>query len=291
MTRLQALLSTLPPITLPAPPTPLQEFTLFPRLPAEMRNKIWKHATQVSRKVKIFELNTVSTHKGWDSRVEGQTWIPGIMQACRESRYEGGKVYKLCYEKPQPSREGGTENDGQPEQASAPLTASGAHLYINFDRDLFVMVPHDPVSDTYEAALAVRPPQRNTISKGGDNHTLHPEDLKNMQHFEHTFQNRTPTDVGFLIVAPIREYTLAFRHHAVKDGDNVDGDLVRCKVHCEFERRLRKILGQRVKVPDFLFHNRWLRGYGQDLDPARSLVINTPCLINDRTRICLENAE
>ncbi|KAG4429606.1 hypothetical protein IFR05_014913 [Cadophora sp. M221] len=325
MTRLQALLSTLPPITLPPRSEPLTEFTLFPKLPRELRNKIWEHTTQVSRKVKVFELDTASTENGWDSRVDGQMWIPGIMHACRESRYEGKRVYKLCYEKPQSSRgelerastgqletrvassssssspssrEGLMENSGSSSEPGSALTASnGPCLYINFNRDVFIISPHNQVSDTFEAAIAPsplgaqRPSDRNTIFNGGDDYTLHSDDLRNMQRIEHTFRHGTMTDIGFLVVAPVREFTLNFRHHSLKDGDNVGGDLLRCIIHSEFEQKLRNLLGVHVKVPGFVFYNRWLRGYGQDLDPACGVVVNTPCPADNGARICLEDID
>ncbi|KAH7311054.1 hypothetical protein BKA65DRAFT_558877 [Rhexocercosporidium sp. MPI-PUGE-AT-0058] len=283
MTRLQALLSTLPPITLSTRPTPLKEFSLFPKLPAELRNKVWKHATQVYRKVKIFELNTISTEKGWDSRVEGQIWIPGIIHASRESRHEGCKVYKRCYETSQPylgrqelERAGAgrpetglarteddlTENERSPQEEESEVVASRRTcLYINFDRDLFIMVPYNQTSDTHEAAIAwsledfARPIPTKTIAKGAEIYTLNNDDFGQIQHFEQTFQNMVAMDVGFLAMAPIQQFTLAYKHHSLENGDNVGGDLARCDMHCKFERVVRKILRVIIKmepkVPSF----------------------------------------
>ena len=85
MSRLQTLLSVLPRLTLPTPRVAsLYEFTLFPNLPPELRNKIWRYAAYEPRVISIlFNLKDIDpddVNKGvWTSNVEDQTRHPGVM--------------------------------------------------------------------------------------------------------------------------------------------------------------------------------------------------------------------
>jgi hypothetical protein len=103
MSRLKSLLSTLPRLKIPAhePNNTLYEFTLFPKLPPELRNKIWKYAAFEPRVIKVLvDAKQVELVGGpWNSNVEGQIRHPGIMQACRESRQEGRRYYERCQER------------------------------------------------------------------------------------------------------------------------------------------------------------------------------------------------
>lgn len=67
MTRLQGLLKQLPGLQTEFPQT-LTEFTVFPKLPPELRRKIWGIAAMEPRDIKIFKLEA----SGCDSRVYGQ---------------------------------------------------------------------------------------------------------------------------------------------------------------------------------------------------------------------------
>ncbi|KAE9365523.1 hypothetical protein N431DRAFT_447172 [Stipitochalara longipes BDJ] len=128
-TRLTALASSLPKLSIPLPLNPLETFPLFPKLPIDIRVKIWKLIALKPRQVKLFLLSPTETrHKS--RLIEGQRKIPEIMHVNRESRAEGLRYYTLCKENVWPSD---------------PFKAYRGpnHLYINFDIDHFA---HD-VSD------------------------------------------------------------------------------------------------------------------------------------------------
>src|SRR5436190_18405372 len=84
--------------------SPLKSFTLFPKLPIELRLKIWRDSIQ-PRMVKV---RYDKAHKRCTSFA-----IPAILHASRESRYVGLKTYQLCF---------GLEN-------------GGGGLYFNYDID------------------------------------------------------------------------------------------------------------------------------------------------------------
>jgi len=54
MSRLQQLLKQLPPIKVDLPGEP--EFTLFSRLPNELKNNVWKHLVSEPRCVRIYDI-------------------------------------------------------------------------------------------------------------------------------------------------------------------------------------------------------------------------------------------
>jgi hypothetical protein len=77
----------------------LYEFTLFPQLPRELRNKIWEFAATEPRNIKLL-LALIDADAGLHPRrtlIEGQHRHPGLLQACSESREEGLRVYQPCY--------------------------------------------------------------------------------------------------------------------------------------------------------------------------------------------------
>jgi hypothetical protein len=81
--RLKTLLIQLPRLLLPA--EPLKEFILFPKLPLEIQNKIWKVAASTPRVLELFRQN-------YEVR-------PSILFTSREVRREGLRYYKTCIAK------------------------------------------------------------------------------------------------------------------------------------------------------------------------------------------------
>jgi len=67
MTRLQDLLKQLPRLQIKFPQA-LTEFTLFPKLPVELRRTIWGIAAMEPRYIKVFILEA----RRRDSRIDGQ---------------------------------------------------------------------------------------------------------------------------------------------------------------------------------------------------------------------------
>lgn len=101
MARLNTLLLTLPPLSIPPPPTPstvLSTFTLFPKLAPELRDMIWKYAASEPRTVRLFTIDGTlgTTDPSQTLKVSGQSKHPGIFQACRESRKVAMEIYEKC---------------------------------------------------------------------------------------------------------------------------------------------------------------------------------------------------
>lgn len=115
---------------------PSPEFTLFPNLPLELRNKIWEHACFIPRNLEVKSWNygkriaipTLDTNdeNPW------QVWIyrsntvpPAVLSVCLESRNIGLKHYKLDW---------GTHYAFRGFTFSTPAT-----IYVNYDSDRIVM--------------------------------------------------------------------------------------------------------------------------------------------------------
>jgi hypothetical protein len=93
MTRLQQLCSLLPKLSVSVlPPRQLEAFTLFPKLPIEIRLKIWGVTASVARDVTLAPKNLIT------NRLNCQSLHPAIMHTCKESRQEGKRHYELCPE-------------------------------------------------------------------------------------------------------------------------------------------------------------------------------------------------
>ncbi|KAL5325323.1 hypothetical protein ACEPPN_006448 [Leptodophora sp. 'Broadleaf-Isolate-01'] len=146
MGRVKKLLATLPPLTIPESPVYLQEFTLFPKLPENLRHHIWSFVGSEPRYIKLIELDRryPSSYQTWDSSVSGQHKNPGMVGACQESRKLASKYYRRCYEKAQRSPEDGDKQwrgtSAELRQAkSESMTSEGTAIYVNFSRDIFVL--------------------------------------------------------------------------------------------------------------------------------------------------------
>jgi hypothetical protein len=76
------------------------EFTLFPKLPIELRVKIWKLASFVQRNViisasSLYLSNNSKYSKEWPYYFASSSPPPAILHTTRESRTEGLKYYLL----------------------------------------------------------------------------------------------------------------------------------------------------------------------------------------------------
>lgn len=99
MSRLQALLRTLPRLQIAAPQPPLNEFSKFPLLPIELRLKVWGIAACEPRVVKFFP-STIDLYKPTTGyTVAGQSKAPAILHTSQEARDEGLKYYEACVQK------------------------------------------------------------------------------------------------------------------------------------------------------------------------------------------------
>lgn len=93
MTRLQQLCSLLPKLSVSVlSPWQLEAFTLFPKLPIEIRLKIWGLTASVARDVTLAPTSLIT------NRLNYQSLAPAIMHTCKESRQEGKRYYDLCTE-------------------------------------------------------------------------------------------------------------------------------------------------------------------------------------------------
>ncbi|PVH83361.1 hypothetical protein DL98DRAFT_616787 [Cadophora sp. DSE1049] len=93
MTRLKVLLANLPPLQVDLPQT-LKKFTLFPKLPLELRNKVWYFVANTQRQIRVWEwVEYERDYFGLSHAVAGQLPIPAILHTCRHSREEGLRYY------------------------------------------------------------------------------------------------------------------------------------------------------------------------------------------------------
>ncbi|KAH7348642.1 hypothetical protein BKA65DRAFT_501028 [Rhexocercosporidium sp. MPI-PUGE-AT-0058] len=89
-------------------PKQCNTFTCFPKLPAELRNMIWEHASNLPRNLDIWARRIRSLSYRWsvgDDPVKYQPFkfytkqpVPSILQTNRESRAIGHLHYHLSFE-------------------------------------------------------------------------------------------------------------------------------------------------------------------------------------------------
>ncbi len=126
------LLSKLPNLTVAGFPKDLEKFTLFPNFPLELRLKIWSYAGDHPRTPQLADT--------WDLEeqgvgIEGNNPVPGILQACSESRQEGLKHYTACTKRCSWWEE--IHDTNRHVESQIPCLAS--KVYINFDVDRFYL--------------------------------------------------------------------------------------------------------------------------------------------------------
>ncbi|PVH78999.1 hypothetical protein DL98DRAFT_633380 [Cadophora sp. DSE1049] len=127
--------------------TTLKEFTLFPKLPAEMRCKIWFHSLPGPRVVEIDY-----QHPGaWVCRQESQGTPSGMLRANKESRAEFLKYYSPFIEVTIPVEivisdddDDENEDDDEDEPQLPYLTLYGSVTYIDPTIDtLYISASHN----------------------------------------------------------------------------------------------------------------------------------------------------
>lgn len=126
------------PSTSTAEESPLKEFTLFPRLPVELRHQIWDHSMSETRVIEV--LYDPARGLFTDSQ------LPSILHTCQESRLRGLSKYTTIFvDNDTPhlrsiSRLGSSNTTTEdqprpnPEKRSVPFRA-----YINYDHDILYL--------------------------------------------------------------------------------------------------------------------------------------------------------
>ncbi|KAE9374946.1 hypothetical protein N431DRAFT_455660 [Stipitochalara longipes BDJ] len=103
----KSLIFSLPPLEIPTLSTMEQDtFTLFPKLPLELRRHIWANVASQPRKIDLLHID-----RNFSSRLtpNRQSKYPAILATCQESRSEGLRFYipitemGLC--RPNPNRD------------------------------------------------------------------------------------------------------------------------------------------------------------------------------------------
>ena len=72
-----------------------KSFTLFPPLPAELRNKIWTYACFIPRYIDVWEKRFVHSHLGSHLEACSYNKIPSLLHTCSEARSIGLQYYSL----------------------------------------------------------------------------------------------------------------------------------------------------------------------------------------------------
>jgi 2EXR family len=118
-------------------------FTCFPKLPAELRTKVWKYASHVTRNI---DISTKTLYLSCKRNGEGPAMPyyyvsscppPAILLVCKESRTEALKYYKLDFESEDLWGLSGTSN------TPPVLIATPPRIYINWQVDRICMM--DPL--------------------------------------------------------------------------------------------------------------------------------------------------
>ncbi|KAE9365524.1 hypothetical protein N431DRAFT_496594 [Stipitochalara longipes BDJ] len=92
-------------------------FTCFPKLPIELRNKVWKQACFEQRTIII----TIDTDSNYNRTFTGSLPNPSVLSVSFESRTEAKTHYTLCLQ-------------GLDDPRTSPQIALGVHVNFNVDR-------------------------------------------------------------------------------------------------------------------------------------------------------------
>lgn len=113
------------------------EFHFFPRLPFELRDRIWELAIEP----RTVEICIVKKYDDWGAPVKviSPTPVPAILQACRESRSQGLRHYHRAF--------------------SLPETTGADYVWVNFRLDMVL------IGDSYSDH--VPPAERRLIRRLG----------------------------------------------------------------------------------------------------------------------------
>jgi hypothetical protein len=142
MCRVKTLCSQLPKLRIPEPPVTPREFTLFPKLPPELRVKVWGFGANIPRNIELYFLNPL----GVEPDIRNPP-LPPILHACREARKEALKYYTESLE----YCEWGTKSDEEKEMSDAESVSTDSDLdlelvepfkrkiYLNFSADQFCL--------------------------------------------------------------------------------------------------------------------------------------------------------
>ncbi|KAN0099196.1 hypothetical protein V8E51_012971 [Hyaloscypha variabilis] len=90
----KSLMSSLQPLEIPSPSTNEKlAFTLFPKLPPELRRQIWHHVASEPRIIYLLPTDRYSSSRSENTTSSRQTTYPAILATSQESRSEGLRLY------------------------------------------------------------------------------------------------------------------------------------------------------------------------------------------------------
>jgi hypothetical protein len=234
--RLRDLLSKLPKLTVTFPqPLNLERFTLFPKLPIELRLKIRGYAACEPRSF-TWENPWAfwPGNPGYGRIIDGKNQLSSVLQTCNESRSESLKHYTACTMR---CVAGGDVHNTLGHVST--LVPCPQKLYVNFNIDRFLR------PDEYE------PPDTSSW----DNCQLEEKDLGKIQLLDMVWPYPDVEALGSLeiirVAKQLRElnlilssYTWDTLHHA--DG-RMPNTLARELLMLDYERKLKKDVEQRRK--------------------------------------------
>jgi hypothetical protein len=245
MSRLNNILASIPSLEIPLPPLD-EKFHLFPELPRELRNKIWKLASHEPRIITLDEKQRLrSSVYTWKSTVLKQRRHPSILHTSQEAREEGLRYYELCKEKSKVSSSGsGRRRHGRRLYKNT--------VYINFSVDVF----------------RLRTPQRvsqpgNTDGVSVDTYNFEADILLRMKNFALIYNTdayyKSWTPFFLLKAASIQTFTATFPDGFTL-GDTIEGELMR--------RDTRNSVVRTLGGKGFELLFRWEVEEGDDLVPS-----------------------
>jgi hypothetical protein len=130
----RVLLSSLPKLKITTSPYEGPKFTLFPQLPAELRNNIWHHVSFLPQKINL-NYNYSASREDLEELgfrgVEGSFSIPSILHTSSESRSEGLRYYQLVKHKVH-------EGDAPGGANGLVAVRDNIWIYVNFEVDHFL---------------------------------------------------------------------------------------------------------------------------------------------------------
>lgn len=166
---------------LPGIEVKMERFTLLPKLPIEMRHKIWYHACCFGRNIDLWAqetpselLPTIDTPKDIPMHFKSHSRPPSVLQASRESRKIGLENFALAF---------GTTWEHKHEGLHTITITTSARFYVNWSSDLICLV-HFGVSESWANLLGINVRDRLVTS------LFDHADLQNIKHLSLSFERK-----------------------------------------------------------------------------------------------------
>jgi len=260
---LKALMASIQPLEIPSPFTNEElAFTLFPKLPPELRRQIWHHVASEPRIVYLFHTDKYSSSRSDNTTRSSQTTCPAILATNQESRSEGRRLYTPYMQ-----------------LGSSHWTNKGV-TYINLGCDRFRSRIYRFVEQWAAALPILRYYKAISLLSGGFDHLEYLGSIPCLEvemYWAHTYFSTRILKLGklgrSLALIRVRKVILVLLWSSEDMREEVEGGLSGVQWKVDMELELREIFLQQVSewgVVDLEITVKWGTGVDPGVDPSRA---------------------